>query len=100
MNRYIPTDKNVFNRYDGKRVFKTTRYPIIPTYYDDIYVIANEADYLDSMAYKYYRDSSLWWIIAQANGIKATLKAPAGKQLRIPQHPDLIIANFKRANSV
>jgi hypothetical protein len=100
MNRYIPTDRNVFNRYDGKRVFRTTRYPKIPYYYDDLYVIATEADYLDSMAYKYYKDPTLWWIIAQANGIKATLKAPTGKQLRIPRNPDIIVTNFIKANTV
>lgn len=100
MNRYNQTANNVFSRYDGKRVFKTTRYPKIPYYYDDIYIIASETDYLDSMAYLYYKDSSLWWILAQANGIKGTLKAPTGKQMRIPQHPEIIVTNFNRANSI
>lgn len=100
MNRYTPTSSNIFKRYDGKRVFKTTRYPKIPYYYDDVYVIATETDYLDSMAQLYYKDTSLWWILAQANGIKGTLKAPTGKQMRIPQRPDIIISNFNRENSI
>jgi hypothetical protein len=37
-------------------------------------------------------------VIAQANGIKATLKAPTGTQIRIPQNIDTIIANFRRSN--
>jgi nucleoid-associated protein YgaU len=100
MIRYNQTDSNVFSRYDGKRVFRTTRYPKIPNYYDDLYIIASDTDFLDSLAQKYYRDSTLWWIIAQANGIKGTLKVPTGKQIRIPQRIDNIISNFKRANSV
>jgi hypothetical protein len=100
MNRYISNKNNVFNRYDGKRVYRTTRYPKIPYYANDIYIVANETDYLDSMANKYYGDATLWWIIAQANGIKATLKAPTGKQIRIPQNIDTIVSNFKRENSI
>ena len=46
MNRYISNKNNVFNRYDGKRVYRTTRYPKIPYYANDIYVVANETDYL------------------------------------------------------
>lgn len=99
MNRYIDNKTNVFNRYDGKRVFRTTRYPKIPVGYNDLYIIASETDYLDSLAYKFYKDSTLWWVIAQANGIKATLKAPTGKQIRIPLNIDVIINNFKRENN-
>lgn len=98
MNRYISTENNTFPRYDGKRVLKTTRYPKIPYNIGDVYIIANEADYLDSLAEKFYRDPSLWWVIAQANGIKASLKAPAGQQIRIPTNIDNIISNFKREN--
>jgi hypothetical protein len=100
MNRYIETDTNVFKRYDGKRVFKTTRYPKIPITINDIYIVANETDYLDSLAYKYYRDNTLWWIIAQANGIGGTLKAPTGVRIRIPQNVNNIILNFRRENNI
>jgi hypothetical protein len=99
MNRYSTSENNVFKRYDGKRVFRTTRYPKIPVNINDIYIVANETDYLDSLAYRFYRDSTLWWVIAQANGIKATLKAPTGVQIRIPQNIDDIIARFNRENN-
>lgn len=99
MNRYASSENNIFKRYDGKRVFRTTRYPKIPTSLNDIYIVANETDYLDSLAYRFYRDSTLWWVIAQANGIKATLKAPTGVQLRIPQNIDDIITRFNRENN-
>lgn len=100
MNRYINNETNVFKRYDGKRVFRTTRYPKIPIGFNDIYIVASETDYLDSLAYKYYQDSTLWWVIAQANGIKASLKAPTGVQIRIPQNIDNILLAFKRENSI
>ena len=100
MNRYIQNSGNVFIRYDGKRVFRTTRYPKIPVGFNDIYIVASETDYLDSLAYKFYKDSTLWWVIAQANGVKNTLKAPTGQQMRIPQDINTIISNFKRENSI
>lgn len=99
MNRYTSSENNVFKRYDGKRVFRTTRYPKIPIDFNDIYIVANETDYLDSLAFRFYRDSTLWWVIAQANGIKATLKAPTGVQIRIPQNIDDIITRFNRENN-
>lgn len=98
MERYTQTNSNVFNRYDGRRVFRTTRYPKIPESIYDVYIVPNETDYLDSLAYRFYKDSTLWWVIAQANGIKATLKAPTGVQIRIPQNIEQIIANFRKEN--
>jgi hypothetical protein len=100
MNRYTSSENNVFKRYDGKRVFRTTRYPKIPVNINDIYMVASETDYLDSLAYRFYKDSTLWWVIAQANGIKATLKAPTGVQIRIPQNIDDIITRFQRENNI
>lgn len=99
MNRYIPNSSKLSTRYDGKRVMLTTRYPRIPVGANDIYIFANEADYLDSLANKFYRDPSLWWVIAQANNIKLGMKVPAGMQIRIPQNIDAIIARFSNENS-
>lgn len=99
MNRYNQTSNSVGTRYDGKRVFKTTSYPTIPLRSSDVYVIATEADFLDTLARKFYRDETLWWIIAQANHIKGTMKPTAGTQLRIPTEVESIVVNFQRANS-
>ena len=96
MNRY-PT-KSESRRWDGKRVQLTTTYPPIPTTQSDIYIVATETDFLDALAKKYYQDPTLWWIIAQANSIKATLKAPTGKQLRIPGNVQAILSAFYNAN--
>lgn len=89
----------VFKRYDGKNVYRTTYYPIIPESIDDTYVIASESDYLDSLAKKYYGDESYWWIIAQANNLgKGKLSIPQGKQLRIPGNVSQILNNLKEVN--
>lgn len=96
MNRYQSSSVN--KRWDGKRFHRTTVYPSIPMSLTDIYIIADETDYLDSLAKKYYQDQSLWWIIAQANGIKATMKAPTGEQIRIPGNVSDILSNFFSAN--
>jgi hypothetical protein len=48
MKRYETTKMD--KRWDGKRVYKTTYYPIIPAQDSDASIISNEADYLDSLA--------------------------------------------------
>jgi nucleoid-associated protein YgaU len=99
MNRYNISYNSIKNRYDGKRVFITTRYPIIPVNSNDVYVIATDEDFLDSLANKFYKDSTLWWIIAQANCIKGTMKPKVGQQLRIPYNVSAIVAKFNKVNS-
>jgi len=89
----------VYKRYDGKNVYRTTYYPIIPESINDTYIIASEADYLDSLAKKYYGDESYWWVIAQANNLgKGKLSIPQGKQLRIPDNVSQILNNLKNVN--
>ena len=89
----------VYKRWDGKNVYRTTYYPIIPESIDDTYIIASEVDYLDSLAKKYYGDESYWWIIAQANNLgKGKLSIPQGKQLRIPGNVSQILNNLQNFN--
>jgi nucleoid-associated protein YgaU len=98
MTRYNLTSNNVTTRWDGKRVFKTTQYPPIPLDSSDTYIITSSEDFLDALALKFYKDSTLWWIIAQANGIKNSLSPTEGTQLRIPGNVSQIISNFTIAN--
>lgn len=99
MNRYTQSSSNITTRYDGKRVLLTTRYPTIPTSQGDIYIITTSTDFLDTLAKKYYKDESLWWIIAQANSIKGTMRPQIGIQIRIPGNVESLVSNFYRANS-
>jgi nucleoid-associated protein YgaU len=98
MKRYSSTQ--VKTRWDGKRVYFTTQYPIIEPMDSDIVIISTEADYLDSMAYKYYGDPTLWWIIALTNNLgKARMSIPPGLQLRIPTNINEILVNFSSLNA-
>lgn len=98
MIRYIANSNTVFTRSDGKRVFRTITYPPIALSNLDTYIFSGDSTYLDSLADRYYKDSSLWWIIAQANAVKGTLKAPTGMQLRIPGDVATILSNFNSIN--
>lgn len=99
MERY--TDIEVLKDETGRRFRKTTLLPIIEPSIDDIYIMGQVGDRLDTLAFKYYQDSSLWWIIARANNIgKGDLTVPIGKQIRIPQNQYEIIDQYKELNDI
>lgn len=98
MKRYanIPIE----SRWDGKRVYKTVQYPTIIPSPTDVSVVSNEGDYLDTLAYKYYGDPTLFWIIARANNLgKGRMSVPPGLTLRIPVDVNGIINEYNRLNS-
>jgi len=81
---------------DGRKVYRTKIYPNIPIRDDDIYVATETGDRLDHLAAKYYRDASLWWIIAAANNIhNAPFGLQEGNILRIPQNYIEIYNQFR-----
>lgn len=98
MDRYqdIPIIKDL----EGTRLYKTTKYPIIPRQNGDLYVITTEGDRYDVLARQYYDDSSLWWIISTANAEypQNSLYPPIGIQLRIPANVDRIIKAYNNLN--
>jgi hypothetical protein len=82
---------------DGRRVYRSKIYPNIPLRDDDVYVASETGDRLDTLAYQYYQDASLWWIIAAANNIHtAPFGLVDGTILRIPQNYIEILSNFNR----
>ena len=60
-------NKTILRTDQGKPYYKGKQYPNIPLSENDIYVITTIGDRLDSLAYSYYRDSDLWWVISAAN---------------------------------
>jgi len=81
----------------GKRIYDSTIYPVIVKDINDIYIIAQDTERLDMLAYRYYGDSRSWWIIAAANNIgKGSLMVKAGTQLRIPQNLTNITSDLDR----
>ena len=80
---------------DGRVVYRSKIYPNIPLRGDDVYVATETGDRLDTLAYQYYEDASLWWIIASANNIhNAPFGLKDGTILRIPQNYIEILVNF------
>lgn len=92
-SRYDNLDSKFLN--DGRKVYRSKLYPSIPLRDDDIYVATETGDRLDTLAYQYYQNSSLWWIIAAANNIhNAPFGLEDGTMLRIPQNYIQILVNF------
>lgn len=84
----------------NKTVYRTILYPKIDPSPTDIYIIPNEEDRLDILAFKYYKDVRYWWIIAQANNIgKGSMYVEPGVRLRIPKNVDKIASDFEDLNS-
>ena len=92
-SRYSNTEiKKIF---DGRIVYRPKIYPNIPLRDDDIYVATETGDRLDTLAFDFYSDSTLWWIIACANNIHgAKIAFEDGTILRIPQNYIEITTNF------
>ena len=83
----------------GKRYITNAIYPEIPLTEDDIYVITTGGDRYDTLAQQFYKDSSLWWIIASANVSKTDgMVVQPGVQLRIPADPNAAIEQFNLVN--
>jgi hypothetical protein len=98
MNRYEKI--NILKTEAGKRYRSTVQYPIIEKKSTDIYIIGSQHDRIDNLAYRYYGDSRLWWIIARANNIgKGDLTVPIGKQIRIPSDYISIVNAYNNLNS-
>ena len=103
---YSPTEQKNYNmkRYELNRkkrdkhlrtVYGTILYPKIERKDTDLYVMSRLGDRLDNLAMEFYKDVTLWWIIAQANNIgKGTMNVEIGTTLRIPQQTDVIIEDY------
>ena len=97
MNRYSSTKKKLDK--SGLRVYKTTYYPTIPISDNDKFIYPVEGSRLDSLAFKYYGDNTLWWIIAKVNDIKGKPALSSDKIIRIPGDITNIIEKFNNLNT-
>lgn len=99
MNRYNSIQR--LKTEEGRRYIKNAVYPDVPVTADDTYVIATVGDRYDTLALQFYKDVSLWWIIASANPSSSSdsIVATPGTQLRIPANPQDIVALYNRLNN-
>lgn len=96
-------DKNViYKTSSGKRYYKGKIYPDIPYADTDEYIITTIGDRLDSIAYSYYNDAELWWIISVANNniTKGSIFPQPGTQLRIPVNVSNVLRLFDELNNL
>ena len=101
MNRYnvanVITPRNLPRRYSN------IKYPLIPPSSFDIYVYTVRGDRYDKLAFSYYNDSSLWWVILNSNPSEPrdSYYPNVGVQLRIPspQRIPSIMADYKKFNT-
>ena len=97
MNRYRRADKK--RTILGREHYGSIMYPEIKIRNNDIYIYAKSEDRLDNLAYKYYGDVSLWWVIAQANHVgKGGFRLNPGMQIRIPMAIEAIMEEFRKIN--
>lgn len=105
MNRYaeIKTFKTLNNnlRNKGTSYRNAAKYPIVPQQENDIYAITEWGDRFESLAFQFYGDVTLWWIIAISNPNIVDFSSifiPIGSQIRIPQNISPIIDSYNELN--
>jgi hypothetical protein len=102
MSRYsrIPIINSPENQ---KRRFINVKYPSISLDSQDIYLYTTQGDRYDVMAYQFYKDVSLWWVISYANPHQdsSSLYPALGTQIRIPSPFRLsnILMQYEQLNS-
>lgn len=107
MNRYqnikVLRNENPFVGKIGDRYYKTNFYPEIEPSETDIYIESEWGDRLDSLAFQFYSDVSLYWIIAIRNPDKVnfgSLYLSPGSQLAIPRDISTIIDSYNKLNEL
>lgn len=84
----------------GSVYYQTNIYPEIPPANDDYYIITTVGSRLDLIAYDFYQDASLWWVIASANSLPGdSIFAPVGVQLRIPTNLQAVLNEYNLVNN-
>lgn len=77
----------LYRHKDGD--FFGTRPPLrLPAHATDVFHRVTDADRyrIDLIAWKFYRDVRLWWVIAEVNSIGNPLDLQVGTVLRIPSY--------------
>jgi phage tail protein X len=84
LSRYT-TDLQISSTQNGIRYYNTALTNSITQDAFQFKVVTQDGDRFDSLATRYYKDASKWWIIAKANGyVNGTVFIPGGIELIIP----------------
>jgi hypothetical protein len=65
-----------------------------------VYIITTIGDRLDSLAYSYYNNATMWWVISMANNnvTRGSLFPIPGTQLRIPTDLNTVLKLYEQFN--
>ena len=88
----------------GLSYYANAVYPEVEFSSEDKYIITSYEDRLDLLAYDYYGDEGLWWVISRANPDvtrRDSFFITSGMQIRIPDKniiPSLLL-DFEKINA-
>lgn len=85
--RYLETVKLIDSPFKDKkkRRYETMLYPSFEVKNTDNYINSTLGDRCDNVAFDYYEDQRLWWVIARANKLPVgSFQIPPGFRIRIP----------------
>ena len=99
MNRYRYT--KILKDNNKTRFRSITNYPKITPKNSDKTYYSKEGDRWDTIAYKFYGDTTLSWIIARANpeSYSGGFTLPIGTKLAIPTDTGNIVSELERINT-
>jgi phage tail protein X len=107
MNRYETIqeirNKNPYVGTIGDEYYDTVYYPEVGASEGDIYVETEFGDRLDALAYQFYGDTTLYWIIAIRNPNKVnfgSIYLSPGSQIAIPQDISTIVDEYRGLNEL
>ena len=100
-NNYAYTQPAKLDIANKRRYYDTLIDPVIEKKDDDIYVITSFGERLDLLAWKYYSNVDLWWIIAAANPElrKDSLYLEVGSQIRVPVDYQQVLLMLEERNT-
>jgi hypothetical protein len=96
----IYNNSDILTTTTGKQYYKAKKFPPIPPSESDIYIVTTEGDRLDLLAFKYYKDATLWWIISGVNNNTTfgSMFPEPNTQLRIPINISDVLTAFNNIN--
>tara|TARA_R110002012_G_scaffold309988_1_gene517422 strand:- start:208 stop:531 length:324 start_codon:yes stop_codon:yes gene_type:complete len=107
MNRYETIqeikNENPYVGTIGDKYYDTVYYPEVGASEEDIYVETEFGDRLDALAYQFYGDVTLWWIISIRNPNKVnfgSIYLSPGSQIAIPQNISDIVDEYRNLNEL
>ena len=98
-NRYAEA-RIIENKRNKVKYYKRTLYPDIPEKDSDVIHNVRAGERLDLLAYKYYKDVGLWWVISRANRLDpSNIGLEASSTLRIPIDIADVVRAFRAINA-